>query len=237
MIHNISLILDFYKEILPITTSDEVLFMFIQARRKYNKTADIKDHDPILSRKILKYRDVDLFLNKVEQLDALSNTFISNRSKNILPKDSMVIYVDLCPKSTLKAFTAFTTYYINEMKEIIDNDQMYKFQKMDTKLNSFIHKSNSRKPYFMLDLDTKNQEVFEDILNMLPNNSIDWITETRGGFHYLINKNNMDVKKIGKLIYKEILPKHKTVLEVKGQAMTVLPGTVQGGWKTRRIEL
>jgi hypothetical protein len=243
MIANKEQIYEFYNEVIPEIERDEIIHMFMQSRRKYNSTIRISEHDPVLGRKMLKYNDNDLFFNKIEQLEALSKVAISHSSGDKLPIDAMVIYIDLSPKSTKKAFAMFSEFYTDVLISNEPDDIKYKhFRKIDVKLASFIHKSNARKPYYMIDVDTKDTEIFDGILDMIPNSSknIDWITETRGGYHMIIGKDGAMKRQLGKIVHTEILPKYKEVVEVmssKRSPATVVCGTYQGGFVTKRVEI
>ncbi|OLS27105.1 MAG: hypothetical protein HeimC3_05720 [Candidatus Heimdallarchaeota archaeon LC_3] len=70
--------------------------------------------------------------------------------------------------------------------------------------------------------------MFDHVIGELDRDWIKWITETRGGFHIILERNEQSAKK-GFFDMKGI--------EIARNSMTLIPGTIQGGFKTKKILL
>jgi len=139
----------------------------------------------------------------------------------------MAAYLDLYPKSTLKAISTWNKTVLQWMSDAIINPEfeLRVFRKIDTKLFSSIAKSNSRKPVRILDVDDQNLEQYFEAGLPEP----DWITKTRGGWHLIYLT---PTKEKEKEVSKELYEKSKDFERIEiqwHQGQTVIPGTLQGG--------
>ncbi len=230
----------FLEELLPELKNDEVFIIVIFSRKKYNK---ISTDEWMFSRKIIKEKNIDQIINKIKRMGIFSDNFIDFKTNEIIPIDAFVCYIDLAPKSTLKAFNIFTKKMDEWLYQIVkENFMVDKFKKIQNILMSSVHKANSYKPYIIIDIDKKDdKEILSYVLGKL-NNNYKWITETRGGYHIIIDK----TKDICKIIYNEIIkPKKESIfysyldfIEIKSKTlMTPIVGTLQGGFEVKKYKI
>jgi len=229
LIYDKRLIKEWIDEVVPEPEGDEVFIAILCARKKYSPA--ISRSEEMLDKVILKgdksaiYRRLCKFL-RVEEGD-----YIDFNSKKSIPLDAMVVYFDLYPKSTLKAISPWFKTINQWLYDAINNPEFNRatFRKIDTKLFSAIAKSNSRKPVRVVDID--NKDKIYDVLPLVP--EPEWITETRGGWHliYQVTDKNR-LKELGKIYHELVSKEFKGVIEIQWhQAQTVIPGTMQGGFK------
>lgn len=236
---------EFYKTIFNVPlVNDEVYLLMSQARRKYlgEEREHIKrllKHDPVIQRKFLRHQSVIYALQKTQQVyGAAKYSFIGDTLTKI-PQDIITIYLDVSPKSMLKGWNKmskeYSDYYYNSL--ISDEPEWEKFRRMDVSFVSNIHKSNTRKIRYILDIDEKNWETLRYFYDKFPEH-VEWITETRGGFHLIFK--TLDKKTrgmIGKYLHTELTTEKLNELktELNPNPMTVVCGTTQGGFLTKRI--
>lgn len=236
---------EFYKTIFEVPlVNDEVYLLMSQARRKYlgKEREHIKrllKHDPVIQRKFLRHQSVIYALQKTQQVyGAAKYSFIGDTLTKI-PEDIITIYLDVNPKSMLKGWhkmnKQYSDYYYNSL--ITDGVEWDRFRRMDVAFVSNIHKSNTRKIRYVIDIDEKNWDTLRFFYDKLKD-SVEWMTETRGGFHVVINTKDKKLKHsagyfLNVTMTKEKLNELKT--EINPNPMTVVCGTVQGGFLTKRI--
>ncbi len=116
------------------------------------------------------------------------------------------------------------------------------YRKLDVKLFSSIHKSKSKSNYFILDVDKKDETLLKDIISKIKDNGVEdkfirWVSETRGGYHIILDRNEMTGKFIHFIInsYSNLL--QKNVIEFRKETMTPIPGLLQGGFEVKEYNL
>jgi hypothetical protein len=82
-----------------------------------------------------------------------------------------------------------------------------------------------------MDIDEKNVGLLEKILREKDLDPL-WITETRGGFHVILEHSKENCRKIY-----ELSRDYKQIENQSHQAQTPVPGTLQGGFLVKRFEL
>jgi len=218
---------DFINVVFPELLNDEVLIMLVCARKKYCEI--LPRSEEILDRKIIRTNDKTRIIQKIKKL--ASQKFFINEELEI-PHHAKAIYVDLNPKSVIKAYSVFT-------KEV--NDQIYNlirtllngnepdfnfFRKLDIRFFSAIHRSTSRHLYWLIDVDVKDTNLVNKIIEML-HGYVKCVTETRGGYHIIVRVSNES----SKIIFTEL--KGKEHIEVHKQCLTPIPGTLQGSFPVK----
>lgn len=177
------------------------------------------------------------------------------------PVNTMSIYIDLNPKSTITGTINAVEQAFKQMKnlntlnlELINNSQTLSkerleelemlnrwFKRFQSVWLSEVHKSSAgRPPYFLIDVDSKNEELLNWVESIMGEHLIARV-HTRNGYH-LIYPNT---KKLRAIAYTNIIkeaPKKvseilgewdNTVIEIKKETMTLIPGTLQGGFKVK----
>lgn len=250
-------------------TADEVYLTFAQARRKYVELEERTfKHDPILMKQMIRKRDPNLFLTKVNQL--LGKAQWSTDSNNdLIPQKALAIYFDLSPKSTLKAFKTFVSKFqeaeytlnrtlqnhIDELEncqslgELVDThtnwhtkDIYHSVKRIEAMLLSSLHQSRSQKVLTLIDVDVKNEDLLwnmENQIHLMTDMKPVWITETRGGYHMLYQKEaNRYIFQGFRDVFAEEIKRGDIELPNSGrEVMTPVPGVMQGGFITREVKL
>lgn len=227
----------FFKNI-PCLFDDEVYIALLFARRKYYESLSrpsiplnkcIIKKDPCV---FVEYAINKIFRASIIEFNGIPLYFDKDKP---IPIEACSIYIDLNPKSIIKGFVKFNKEMIEliyeAMKQAITQYEVLestyeKIKGINTMLYSAIHRSNNRKEkYLIIDIDAKDEKLLKKIIEDI---SPMWITETRGGYHIIVSN-----RSITKNVY-EILNREEHV-EIKN-AMTPIPGTLQGGFKVREYK-
>lgn len=226
MIWSESEIRKYVENVLPELKLDEVFVSLLFFRSKY---VFLNNENLLLDRKIIRTNDPDLILLKVKKM--VSQSHFSLKTGEELPVEGKVLYFDPNPKSTLKAYNKFVrdvNSNIYSIYKAMTNDKQVDFtyfRKMDINLFSCIHGSKSRQVYWLLDFDTKD----EDMLNRIHDILFEYtkcIIETRNGYHMLV----VTKEGSGYIVYNKVKDKFVNI-EYKKDFADPLPGTLQGGFK------
>ena len=213
----------FIENVLPPLEHDEVYIVVLTARKKYCPT--ISSSMEVVARDIIKTNDTDKIIRKLKKLSIVEGLY-TDKNGEIIPNDAFVLYILLDPRSMLKAYKEFNKD-INEWiySHLVGEKNLQFYRDIDIKLFSAIHRSPSKKNYFIIDIDKKDETLLNIIVEKL--NSIKWVTETRGGYHILVDRCD------GEMVYKISQMKLSDV-EIKKEIMTPIPGTLQGGFLVHR---
>lgn len=221
----------FIRQVIPSLQNDEVLVAMLAARKKYEPT--LARSQEVLKRKIIRENDAEKITNKLRELSLIN--FYSDQNIQI-PKKAFVAYIDLNPKSILKAFTQFNCEINKLIYEgaVTQHMDYHTLRRIDLKLFSAIHRSNARHIYWCLDIDRKDRTALDRLISFLGKHNIQWCSETHNGFHLIVKRNN----ETGMLLFKEgIPPTLKPFIEIKKEPMTPVPGTLQGGFLVKPVPL
>jgi len=219
----------FIEEAIPELKNDEVLIILLAARKKY--FSKLTRSQEVVARSILRRNDAQYIIGKIKRL-AVSGCFF-DQDKPIPPK-ALVAYIDLNPKSTIKAFNHFAREVLSQLYIATTGNINYNyFKKLDVKLFSAIHKSNtSDHPYWCIDIDQKNLAVLQGIITFINPENVVWVSETRNGYHVIVRRN----AETGEKLFRYGLPsKLKENVELKKEALTPIPGTLQGGFLVKPV--
>lgn len=217
----------FVDNVVPEIKDDEILLIFLAARSKY--APGIRMKTDIVRREIVKRKDRELILKKIRRLSIVDKLYTDNYGK-ILPEHSFVIYFDLNPKSTMKAYLGLQKQMSQTVYDIaVGHKKLESMKRIKNALMSELHKCNSNKPYLLADIDIKdkNKLYLTEILSTIPFEDIKAITETKNGYHIIVNK----TKNTGRILY----TMKKDYLEMKKEVMTPVPGTLQGGFLVKGL--
>lgn len=236
----------FLNTVLKPLKNDEVYVTLIAARKKYCPTMSSME---VVSRDIIRNNDTDKIVRKLKKLSIVEGIYV-DKNNNIIPIEAFALYILPEPRSTLKAYNSFIEdinkwNYENLVKSNTSEEtNLELYRKLDLKLFSNIHKSTSRSIYFIIDIDRKDQALLNYILNIIKdeelNNktkfhiteSISWISETRGGFHIILNRNEITGKAVHTIKMKNI-----QYVKFRKETMTPIPGTLQGGFVVKDVDL
>ena len=222
-------VLKFLESVVPKLERDEVILMLLAARKKYYPK--LKRSEEILDRKIIRTDNPKIILQKLKRF----TEGVFYQDDEIIPEEALVPYIILNPKSTIKAYNAFTKevndQIFNLIKTIQNNPDKVDynfFRKLDLKLFSAIHRSTSRHLYWLVDIDEKDEDKLNLVVDKLGEDVV-WITETKNGFHVIVKVSSNS----GKVLFTEL--KGKEGIEIQREVMTPICGCKQGGFKVKEF--
>lgn len=236
-----SLHYDRFLQFIPDLQRDEVYFLSLSARNKYLSDEEQKRYDlgrtEMFSRHIAFDKDgISLALDRMKADLSVRKT----RNGSHIPDKCLVVYFNVHPSSTVKAYRRFSEQMDRHYEEAFlgtlngskASDMWIPFHQMRTTLMNHIQKSFSRKLMVDIDIDGEDDEQSKDLMwelhSFLTYAECHFMTiQTQGGYHILI-----PTKYLGKHV-----PLHKKLNELDNRtqgevkfnsnAMVPLPGTLQ----------
>lgn len=231
----------FIEKVLQPLKDDEVYITVLTARKKYCST--IASSMEVVNRDIIRSNDINKIIRKLKKMSIVEGIY-TDKNDDIIPIEAFSLYILPEPRSTLKAYRDF----IKNINEWIYSDligttkNLGYYRKIDTKLFSSIHSNKSRSNYFIFDIDLKDEELLSGFYDLLTNNnikseSIKWISETHGGYHLILDRNEetgtfVHKFKSGRVKLSERFDTSFTnvYIEMRKETMTPTPGCLQGGF-------
>jgi len=218
---------EFLDTVFPNLRDDEVLIAIICARKKYSEA--LSTSQEMLDKMIIKTEDIGSIVDKLFKFGVVAGIYKDYKLNTYISPSAMAMYIDLYPKSSIKAFFEFTKTINNWMYEAMNNQHFNKhvFRRLDSKLFSAIAKCNSRKPYTIVDVDRKDVNL-PNILEHVSDEPL-WISETRGGYHIIFKRSNIVNRDI------VFLKSNFDYIEVQfSQGLTPVVGSLQGMFEVRK---
>lgn len=224
---------------------DEVFFVSLSARNKYLDADErIKyalSRSEMFSREFIYKRDYDSFKYVLEILKA-ALSYRRTGTGELYPEKAMIVYFNLNPTSTIKAYMEFQKEMNKEIAEYINDvahgnnvDVRHKrFKNAVSILKSEFQKHPSRKIFLDVDFDTKNTNYLTLYTDFLQKNNIRFfVINTKSGYHVVLKKDTIPK---GLNIYSKITELDKQLKTVEPDKeivlnknlMVPLPGTMQG---------
>jgi len=243
MLENYSLIKDeeetkrFIEKVLQPLKNDEVYITVLTARKKYCPT--ISSSMEVVTRDIIRNNDTNKILRKLKKMSIVEGLY-TDKNEDTIPNEAFALYILPEPRSMLKAYKEFNKD-INEWlyTDLVGEEKKLElYRKLDLKLFSAIHRSKSKAKYFIIDIDKKDETLLKNVLHRIQSKefenpeNISWISETRGGWHILLNRNN----ETGKIVH-EIMKRKFEFVEFRKETMTPIVGASQGGFVVKECKL
>jgi len=223
---------DFARSVLPELEKDEVLFSCLLARKKYGENI----HGALLNRKIFTHSDVEYVVRAVDRLTCFNMPYVDRVNNVEYPSSALVAYINLSPKSMLKAGIRFSNEFLKLVEQALhanmNDDFLNRVRALERLFFISIDKSNSSKIYFLIDVDEKDEALLERVIEAI-NGDHEWISETRGGYHVLLKRDKMTRDKYHQI--QELTKKYGDAIELKNDPVTPIPGTLQGGFIVKRM--
>ncbi len=229
----------FIEKVLQPLNNDEVYIAVLTARKKYCST--ISSSMEVVSRDIIRNNDTNKILRKLRKMSVVENLYV-DKNGDIIPIEAFSLYILPEPRSMLKAYNEFNkdinNWIYNDLVSETKNLELYR--RLDTKLFSAIHRSKSKSNYFILDVDKKDEELLSHIIENIRDNAVEdkfirWVSETHGGYHIILDRNEMT----GKFIH-FIKTNEKSKLsdvEIRKETMTPIVGCLQGGFIVKEYKI
>ena len=232
-----------FVNILPDLIRDEVYFLSLSARNKYLTDEERVEFD--LGRTEMFSRQIAFDKEGISlAMDRMRADLDVRRTRNgsLIPEKCLVVYMNIHPSSTVKAYRGFSGQMDRHYEEAFmgtlngstASDMWIPFRRMSTNLMNHIQKSASRKLMVDIDIDGEDMEeslrLRNEIAIFLVKHDVPSTTiQTQGGYHVLV-----ETSYLGKHVqlFKMISELDKeTTGEVKfnSNAMVPMPGTLQAG--------
>lgn len=232
-----------FLEYLPELENDEVYFLSLSARNKYLTDEERVEYDlgrtEMFSRQIAFDKDGIIHaLNKMRaDLDVRTT-----RNGSPMPEHCLVVYINVHPSSTLKAYRRFSEQMDRHYEEAFlglrngseASDMWIPFRRITTNLMNHIQKATSRKLLVDVDIDgddeKESRQLVQEVNDFLSAHGCGrMVVKTQGGFHVLVPSKYLgkEVPLFQKL--QELDKQTSGEVKFNGNAMVPLPGTKQAG--------
>jgi len=226
-------LLDSFIESLPELTEDEVFYVCLFARSKYLTEEQKGSLTHIKSDKaqLKRFSATKATLKtKLRQLECPIGSYVqykTNVPSNPVPQESLAVYITINPRSLRKT----NKNCLKKFVEMVVDNPTHPFNPTNFSMSE-LQRSPSKKRYFILDIDEKDVSLYKvkEFLGETPTKVI----ETRGGYHVLIDVQNID-KTISKTWYYNVKNFLGENLDQGGDIMSPIVGTYQGGWTPKFI--
>ncbi len=224
MSENYKIILDEDKlkrfiEFLPELQESEKYYLTLIGRKKYLKENNIVFSTDKCQIKRFLATKKNLF-NKLQQLEVKLGVWQIDGVK--IPQEALTVYISPNPRNlwlaNLRGISALAKAIEDNKKNVNPHQEML----------SQIHKTATNKRYITFDLDVKDKSVLYQCVELVEG-YVD-VLETRGGFHLLVQRENVD-----KIKNKFWYPELKKFCDVTGDELCVLAGVTQGGFMPRIV--
>lgn len=233
---------EFFNELLVPLQDDWVYVVLGVARKKYANEGELTRSEEALAKEIIPDYDFDRFYRTLLKYEVSEDVYVDRNTRKPIPNSAKAYYIDLTPKSMSMALAKF---FQDVMRDIIDSrtnpQALEHLRRSKSHLFGNLSKSDAiRKPYKIIDVDIKDNEVLAYVKNALASRNIPikWISETRGGYHIIIQVGAWlqefhmhavpDIEKLNHTY-------NKIVIEIGTQCQTPIVGTYQGGFLVRRV--
>lgn len=237
---------DKFVEFLPELQNDEVYFISLSARTKYLNEKEREFY--LLGRTEMFARftayDKDGLYYAMQKLESTLQHRKTRNGKEI-PSKCLVVYANINPSSTVRAFTTFKSEMDKFLEEIYLattrglSPNFTPFQRIEKRLMNSIQKSKSRKCFIDVDFDVKTTELVREFANFLKERSIVYKTiKTKGGYHVMIDKQTLGKQNV----FTKIQELHEKSKKENGEVcynkneMVPVPGTMQANRLVHFVE-
>lgn len=146
-----------------------------------------------------------------------------------VPQEALATYITVNPRCQIKA----TKKMLHKMADILTENNPVKVNVYQESLTA-IHQSISRKVFVDLDFDGVDAgDTVRQVLEYVNKEAVD-VVLTRGGIHVLITLSEIAPEYV-KSWYKNML----TIpgIDIVGDTMLPVPGTYQGGWIPKMVDV
>ena len=208
--------LDKFLEIIPETNDFNQVYWALFSRKKY-----LPDHPALAYDKTQIRRGTatkERLKSKLKQLECRFGGYVGK--DNIpLPQESLALYVSPAPRDMRRA----TLRCIKSFADLLEKGNS--FNPHQEVLN-VVQTTSGAVKYHIFDIDNRSEDNLTFACNVVDNKCK--VIETRGGFHLLINSN--DVESYSPTWRKDWYKTLKDTSDVVGDCLTPLPGCWQGGF-------
>jgi hypothetical protein len=207
LIHNERELSTFYEQVLPPLAPGEVYFLSLSARAKY-LTAEEREalalgRTEMFCRAVVRKRELDRFVRTVRKFEVAYGGYTTKNGSNI-PDKSIVVYININPSHTLKAYAEFQSKMTDYIKELgicaqegrKTDDITYRINKMDTLMMNCYQRNAGTKHWLDVDFDIDKSyfsPVVIPFLTELDEHGVRYVTiETHGGYHVMLHRSTIN---------------------------------------------
>lgn len=234
----------FIRDIMVPLERDEVYFLALSARNKYLTDEEREHYDlgrtEMFSRQIA-YDHEGIYM-ALARMEASLHCRKTRNGKDI-PEKSLVVYINIHPSSTLKAYTAFKAQLDKHYNETFmavangKNPNYEPFLRSRTHLMNHIQRSTSRRAW--VDIDVDGSASIDEFHNLKVELTLHGVIYrelfTQGGVHVLVHRESLNKAPKSLRLHSLIERLDKVCQQDGGEAkfnknaMVPLPGTHQAG--------
>jgi hypothetical protein len=206
---------------LPETKDSEQYYMSLFGRKKY-----LPDHPALKSDKTMLSRWTTVkerMINKIEQKETKVGTYLGHNDLAV-PQEALAVYMTPSPRDFRRVgFETIKTFadklgkgeYLNPRQEVMN----------------LIQNTAVKNRFHVFDIDQKDPAILAKVESFVGDlyNAI----ETRGGYHIIINPQDLENEVVDKNWYKGIAQ----MADVRGDALVPVPGCYQGMFIPKLIKI
>lgn len=210
---------------LPDLLDHEKYYLCLFARKKYCATVGYIKTDKSQMKRFVS--DKERMIEKIWQLECPVGAY--QQKGRPIPQESLALYITTNPRNLWKAnFDA-----IGDLGKVIQCEG--RTSNPHQEVMSSIQRSRGTKHFIDFDIDSKEEGVLQRIREALPNEEMNYsyfVLETRGGYHVLVRPERLINPGKG-----EWHRKLAGMADITGDKMIPVPGTFQGGFTPRFLEV
>lgn len=228
---------------------DSTFIIYLAARKKYDPLMRKSQGLSCFCRKKIHYASPDSDSRARLEYDVQSymvpmGTYrINLRSEQgdedeAIRTESMAIYASLNPRDSAKAaaelFGSMSTQLTGQAS---GSGDLQTFARKAARYMNLLCKYGTRN-FIGIDLDTKDQETYSQVITDLKARiTIHAVIETRGGYHIILAKSELDkASKADKRFIYNVLKERDAIDIISNDLFSPIPGTYQGGHRVRFVD-
>jgi len=232
----------------PNNLENSVFCLAIVARTKYlGKESDVDIKSNLQFYKAV-IRSKDRLVRKIKQVNL---DYVVDRNDTPIPPECMAVYVTLSPRDPLRA----VKFMVSELTELMyktciayracfESEELFETKRLDVLAFTAYHKHKIKTQRVVIDVDARGEKstALEFITRkVMPvcTYGVHTIVETHSGYHVYVDLCKLD-KHAKAYLFQELSKiEHPGITEVNVNTdpMVVLPGTLQGGFPVKEIEI
>ena len=248
LIHDLDQIRKFERMFYAPST-DSTFVIYLAARKKYDPRMKKSNGLSCFSRKKIHYAssstparlefDLQSYMVPMGSYRIRAAAGRDNEDEEIIRPEAMAIYGSVNPRDTVKAAAElFGTMSTQLTGQGQGSGTSQTFAKVAARHMSHLMRYGIRN-FITIDLDTKKQEVYSQVIaDLKARVAIYAIIETRGGYHIILAKDDMDkASKADKRFIYTDLKEREAIDMVSNDLFSPVPGTLQGGHRVRFVDV
>lgn len=228
----------FVYDILPRLGPNEVYFLSASARNKYLSPQEREYYSLGRTEMILRtvaYSREDFFV-KLERIQQQLTAY-KTRNGLAVPEKCTVLYANINPCNTLKAYFAFQREVNKRIHETLHAQcQDDYFTRLDRRFLTEIQKASGTRHFIDVDIDIPDLDVLHEFISELKDNDVKFrVIRTRSGYHVLLHKDTVNYNFYSTLRRLNEANSGRGEIAINKNAMIPIPGTLQAGQKVKVV--